>query len=156
MVLELSESEIQKLPNSPINVLKSNEFLRILRFDSNEFAAIIRIEFRDPNFKIEDLLSYTGLVNAKVELLEQDKEGRFTYFFKGELPKNTNQQKLAAFGGYLLNPLEIVDNKIRMTFLGKPKQLKALLKTCEEIGLNYKVTRLRYPVRAGARRPGAG
>jgi predicted DNA binding protein len=142
MVLELSESEIQKLPNSPINVVKSNEFLRILRFDNNEFAAVIRLEFRDPNFKIEELLSYTGLVNAKVELLEQDKEGRFTYFVKGELPKNTNQQKLASFGGYLLTPLEIVDNKIRMTFIGKPKQLKALLKTCEEIGLHYKVVLL--------------
>jgi predicted DNA binding protein len=41
-----------------------------------------------------------------------------------------------------LNPLEIVDNKIRMTFIGKPKQLKALLKTCEEIGLHYKVVLL--------------
>lgn len=142
MVLELSESEIQKLPNSPLNIVKSNEFLRILRFDEKEFAAVIRIEFRDPAFKIEDLLSYTGLVNAKVELLEQDKEGGFTYFVKGELPRNTKQQKLASFGGYLLTPLEIVDNKIRMTFLGKPKQLKALLKTCEDIGLRYKVVLL--------------
>jgi predicted DNA binding protein len=139
IVVELSESEIQKLPNSPINMVKSNEFLRILRFDNKEFAAVIRIVFKDVSFRIEDLLSYTGLTNAKVELLEQDKDGGFIYFVNGELPQNTKQQKLASFGGYLLTPLEIVDGKIRMTFIGKPKQLKALLKTCEDIGLKYKV-----------------
>jgi hypothetical protein len=142
MVLELSESEIQRLPNSPLNIVKSNEFLHILRFDDKEFAAILRIEFRSPTFKIENLLSCTGLVNAKVELLEKDKEGRFTFFVKGELPKNTKQQVLASFGGYFLSPLEIVDGKIRMTFVGKPRQLKALLKTCEEIDLHYKVISL--------------
>ena len=142
MILELSESEVQKLPYSPINVVKSNEFLRILRFDNKEFAAIVRIVFKDPAFRIEDLLSYTGLTNTKVELLEQDKEGGFTYFVKGEMSSNTNQKKLASFGGYLLTPFEIVDNKIRMTFLGKPKQLKDLLKTCGDIGLHYKVVSL--------------
>jgi len=139
MVLEFSESEVQKLPNSPVNVVKSNEFLRILRLDNKEFAAVIRIVFKDPNFKIGDLLSYTGLTNTKVELLEQDKEGGYTYFVKGEMSSNTTQQKLSSFGGYLLTPFEIVDNKIRMTFLGKPKQLTALLETCKGIGLHYRV-----------------
>jgi hypothetical protein len=142
MVLELSESEIQRLPNSPLNIVKSNEFLHILRFDDKEFAAILRMEFRSLTFKIENLVSYTGLINAKVELLEKDKECRFTFFVKGELPKNTKQQKLASFGGYFLTPFEIVDGKIRMTFIGKPKQLKALIKTCEDIDLHYKVKSL--------------
>jgi predicted DNA binding protein len=139
MVLELSESEISKLPNSPLRNVKSNEFLHILRFDEKEFAAIIRIEFREQAINIDELLACSGLTNTKVELLERDKQNRLTFFVKGQLPKNTKQQKLASFGGYLLTPLEIVDGKIRITFVGKPKQLKALLKTCEDIGLQYRV-----------------
>ena len=44
-----------------------------------------------------------------------------------------------SFGGYFLTPLEIKDGKIRMTFLGKPKQLKSLLKAIDDVGLQYKV-----------------
>jgi predicted DNA binding protein len=142
MVLELSESEIQKVPNSPLNVIKSNEFLHILKFDDKEFAAIIRVEFRNHAYEIKDLLSFTGLTNAKAELLDRDADGRYTYFVKGELAKNTKQWKLASLGAYFLSPLEIVDGKIRMTLVGKPKQLKSLLKTCEFIGLHYKVVSL--------------
>jgi hypothetical protein len=143
MVLEISETEIEKLPNTPILKVKSNEILRLLRFDDKEFAAVMRIEFKDRSSKIEDLLSYTQLTNAKVELLEQDKNGGLTYFVKGELPKNTKQQKInsigLSFGGYFLTPLEVIDGKIRMTFLGKPKQLKALLAAFDNIGLQCKV-----------------
>ena len=143
MVLEISEAEIAKLPNMPVNNVKSNEILRLLRFDDKEFAAVMRIEFKDPSFKIEDMLSYTQLTNAKVELLEQDKNGGLTYFVKGELPKDTKQQKInsigLSFGGYFLTPLEVLDGKIRMTFLGKPKQLKALLAAFDDIGLHFKV-----------------
>jgi hypothetical protein len=143
IVLELSEAEVQKLPNTPLNVVKSNEFLHILKFDDKEFAAIVRIEFTNSVFRIEDLLSYSGLTNAIIELLEKQPDGRFIYFVKGQLPKNTRQKKLAAsLGAYFLTPLEIVNGRIRMTFIGKPKQLRALLKTCKDIGLNYKVVLL--------------
>ena len=132
MVLEISETEIGKLPNNtPVNMVKSNEILHLLRFNDKEFAAVMRIEFKDPSFKIEDMPSYTQLINAKVEILEHDKNGGITYFVKGELPKDAKQQKLnsigLSFGGYFLTPLEVIDGKIRMTFLGKPKQLKTLL-----------------------------
>ena len=146
MVLEISETEIAKLPNTPVHMVKSNEILRLLRFDDKEFAAVMRIELKDPSFKIEDMLSYTQLTNAKVELLEQDNNGGLTYFVKGELSKGTKQQRLnsigLSFGGYFLTPLEIIEGKIRMTFLGKPKQLKTLLKAFENIGLHYKVVLL--------------
>jgi hypothetical protein len=143
MVLEISETEIEKLPNTPVHQIKSNEILHLLKFDDRQFAAVMRIEFKDSSFKIEDILSYTQLINAKVELLEQDKNGGLTYFVKGELPKDTKQQKInsigLSFGGYFLTPLEVMDGKIRMAFLGKPKQLKALLAAFDNIGLNYKV-----------------
>jgi predicted DNA binding protein len=143
MVLEISETEIEKLPNMPVHKIKSNEILRLLRFTDTEFAAVMRIEFKDPSFKIEDMLSYTQLTKTKVEILEQDKNGELTYFVKGELPKDTKQQQInsigLSFGGYFLTPLEVMDGKIRMTFLGKPKQLKALLATFDNIGLQCKV-----------------
>jgi hypothetical protein len=143
MVLEISETEIEKLPNTPVRKVKSNEILRLLRFDDKEFAAVMRIEFKDRSLKIEDLLPYAQLTNAKVELLEQDKKGGLTYFVKGEFPKDTKQQKInsigLSFGGYFISPLEVIDGKIRMTFLGKPKQLKALLAAFDKTGLHYKV-----------------
>jgi predicted DNA binding protein len=142
MILELSEKEVHKLPNSPLNVVKSNEFLHIIRFDDKEFAAIIRMEFKDASFNIAQIISYSGLIDTKIELLEQETDNRFTFFVKGIFPNNTRQQKLASFGGFFLTPFEIVDGKIRMTFIGKPKQLKALIKICEEISLNYKVVLL--------------
>ncbi len=59
-------------------------------------------------------------------------KGGFTYFVKGEMYSNTTQQKLSSFGGYLLTPLEIVDGKIRMTFIGKPNNSQLCLKHAKE------------------------
>jgi hypothetical protein len=143
MVIEISETEVKKFPNRPADNVKSSEILHLLRFNEKEFAAVMRIEFKGPSCNIEDMLSYTQLTNAKVELLEQDKKGGLTYFVNGELPKDTKQQKInsigLSFGGYFLTPLEVMDGKIRMTFLGKPTQLKALLATFDNIGLDCKV-----------------
>jgi hypothetical protein len=143
VILEISETEFEKFPKLPVNKVKSNEILHLLRFNEKEFAAVMRIEFKDSSCRLEDMLSYTQLTNTKVELLEQDKNGGLTYFVKGELPKDTKQQKInsigLSFGGYFLTPLEVIDGKVRMTFLGKPKQLKVLLAAFDNIGLHYKV-----------------
>ena len=39
-------------------------------------------------------------------------------------------------------PLEVRNGKVRMTFLGDSKQFRALLKTCDSIGLQYEVSLL--------------
>ena len=141
LILEIVEDSLGLLQNSPLKAIQSNEVLRLLRFDGRNFAAIMKIVFKDQSTKIEEIIPYANLENVKVEVLEQEENGT-VYFVKGTLSARMGQYKFLSAGGYFLTPLEIIDGKLRMTFLGKPKQLKALLNLVDELGVRYKVVLL--------------
>jgi hypothetical protein len=90
--------------------------LHLLRFDREEFAAILKVKFKEPSFKIEDLLAIInkGDKKFKVHLLERDNYGAFIYFLPGKSP-NT-ERELMSFGGYPVTPFEVKDDKMKITF----------------------------------------
>jgi predicted DNA binding protein len=141
LVLEFTEEGLGLFQNSPLSSIQSNEIIHLLRYDGKEFAAIMKIQFKDPSTKIEEIFPYAPLNNVKIELLEQEGNASI-YFVKGTLASDAYEHKLLSTGGYFLTPLEINNGKIKMTLLGKPKQLKSLLKTIDESGLKYKVVSL--------------
>lgn len=140
LVLEFAEDS-GFFQNSPLSAIQSNEILHLLRFDGKEFAAIMKIQFRDSSTSVEKILPYAHLENTKIELLEQEENGAI-YFVKGILSSNTDEHRLLSAGGYFPTPLEITDGKVKVTFLGTPKQLRSLLKTIEEAGMKYKILSL--------------
>ena len=145
---EFPNQEIKSLENPSglkfldmLQKIKSFEILHFLRFDQDEFAAILRVEIKDPSFKIEDLFNNKELshgTEVKLQLLEREKEGICTYFMRGkpQPSSGTNREKMDMYPSL---PFVIRDGKIRMTFLGNNNQVKKTLEFFEKAGINYKV-----------------
>ena len=107
------------------------------------------MEFNEPDVSIEDLF---GDDLAEVKILEQEKEKEreiYTYFIKVKPAQAIHEgPDLEAVGGYLSLPYEVRDGKIKITFLGSAKQVRAFLKTVEAAGVRYRVVSLtdaRFP-----------
>ncbi|MGO8805700.1 MAG: helix-turn-helix domain-containing protein [Candidatus Bathyarchaeia archaeon] len=139
LVLEILEEELSKIEKDmPLQKIKSFEVLYMLRFDHEEFAYIVKVEFKDPSVKVEDLF----LKGAKIQLLEQDKNGVFTYFINDKMRRHTEEQGIMPFDVYLSPPFGLREGKLKIVFLGDEKQVKNLLENIDKTGIRYKVVSL--------------
>ena len=144
LILEISDRAFSKLdPKSSLQKIGSAEVLHFLRFDQHEVAMILRVEFNEPNVSIEEILRDDL---AEVKLLEQEKEKEkeiYTYFIKVKPAQAIRGgPDLEAVGGYFSLRYEVRDGKVKITFLGSAKQVKAFLKTVEAAGVRYRVVSL--------------
>jgi len=109
--------------------VKSIEMLHILRMVPGEFAAIVRIELRDPKFNVEAIFALEGLGSKlDTELLDRESDVVFTYFIRSKTSVRTPE--LVGQGGlmpYLSTPFEFKDGKLRVTLLGNSSQVKRYL-----------------------------
>jgi predicted DNA binding protein len=100
---------------------------------------ILRAELNEPDVNIEDLFG-ENLVEAKP--LEREGES-YTYFIKVRPIEVTHGgPDPKAIGGYFSLPYEVRDGKVKITFLGSAKQVRAFLKTVEDAGVRYKMISL--------------
>ncbi len=122
--------------------VKKLEMQHLLRFDQDGFAAIIKVETKHSSDNVEDVMSsILEIANGKLQLLEKEKEGAYTYFVKGKLPNpslETNSKKIM----YPVPPFSFKEGKFRYTLLGDSRQLKELLETFNTFGLRYKIISL--------------
>ena len=138
LVLELSLPEIDHAMTTgdlPLRQVESFEILHILRQDPEQFAVIAGIAFKEPSYRLEDLLP----TRREVQILERDTEGAYTVFIKARPQDWPRPSRITTVGGYLLSPLEIRDGRVRLTFLGNAKQVRGLIKMFEKAGAHYKV-----------------
>ena len=81
-----------------------------------------------------------------MQLLDREKEGgreRYTYFIKVKPAQPIRGgPDLTVGGGYFSLPYEVRNRKIKITFLGSAKQVRALLKIVEGAGVRYRVVSL--------------
>jgi hypothetical protein len=142
LILELTEQDLSQLGiEIPLfQHIKSIELLHFLRQDWEEFAAIWRVEFKDFSFKAKDLLS-TGML-AEVQVLEQEKNGAYTVFIRGGPILSSVLNSLGVVDGYLFPPLAIRDGKIKISFLGSPKQVETFLQKMDDRHIKYRVMML--------------
>jgi len=142
LILELTEEELSRIGiNIPMfQHIKSLELLHFLRQDWEEFAAVWRVVFKDTAFKAKDLLS-TDLL-AEVQVLEKEKSGAYTVFIRGGPILSSVLNSLGVVDGYLFPPLAIQDGKIKVSFLGSPKQVENFLQKMDVKGITYKVIML--------------
>jgi predicted DNA binding protein len=115
--------------------------MHTLRFDNEEFAAIIRIKLKDSSAKIQDLHSNLkkNLEKLKVQLLEEDRAGASIYYISCRPPRDSADQNIFGFAGYVSQLFEVRDGKIKIVFYGEINQLKNLLQSIEQIGRPFKV-----------------
>jgi len=144
LIVEISGKDFSKLdPEDPLQKIRSMEVLHFLKFDRHEVAMIVRVEFNEPNVSIEEIVP-SGLFEA--QLLEQEKEKEreiHTYFIKTKPSQAIHEgPNLIAVGGYFSLPFEVKAGKVKITFLGSAKQVRAFLKTVEAVGVRYRVVSL--------------
>lgn len=107
---------------------------------------ILSVEFNEPNVSIEDVFRHDLI---EVQLLEQEKEKEgeiHTYFIKAKPSQVINEGHegldLKAVGGYLSLPYEVRNGKVKGTFLGSAKQVRAFFKAVEAAGVSCRVVSL--------------
>jgi len=137
LVIEISLEQFgNNGPTSPVMALKilakvrSIEMLHILRMVPGEFAAIVRIELRDPKFNVEAIWALEGLQGSKLEheLLDTESDTVFTYFIRSKT--RVRSPGLVGQGGsmpYLSTPFELKDGRLRITLLGSSSQIRRYL-----------------------------
>ena len=143
LVLELYGKELdRRLEGTTLLKIRSMELLHLLRYDQKEFTAIFRIVLKDSKSNIEHLFD-DDKNPPKLKLLEF-KDGAFIVFLKRRpRPGYLLGTRLTRRGsGYIINPFEISDRKIKLAFIGDQKQVRKIIAGVEERGLNYRVISL--------------
>jgi hypothetical protein len=142
LILEIPEKEIKRvgIELPPFTKIKSLEILYFLRQNQEEFAAITRVEFKDPNSKMEELLIGGLLVEAQV--LEKEKTGSFIVFLRSGPSLSSVLSIIGIDSGFLFPPMGVKDGKIRFSFLGNETQVKRFMEGMDKIGLHYRVVLL--------------
>jgi predicted DNA binding protein len=140
LILELSEKELLKagIELPPLKKIKSLELLSFLRQDSKEFAAISRVELKDPTMKIDDIIGSGLLIDAQV--IDREKNGAYILFTRSGSPSlSTVLDYIGIEGGYLFPPLGIEDGKVKFSFLGSESQIKDFMEKIDAIAIHYRV-----------------
>lgn len=114
-----------------LDKLKSLEMVHILRMVPGEFAAVLRIEVKNPSIKPEEILHVQGVPDAEVEteLLERESDTVFICFLRAKSRVRPEARQLVRAGSlpYFATPFELKDGKLRATFLGTSAQIRGLL-----------------------------
>lgn len=149
LVVELYGKELERrLAGTAFEKIKSMEIVHLLRHDQVENASIWRMKFRDPSQKVEDCFKDDG-VTKEVRVLEREAsadeaDGPSYIVF---LRRTTRPGLLLGHGtdpdgGYLQGPMELRDGRIRFSFVGSQRQVKAILDGAEQRGMRYRVVLL--------------
>jgi len=140
--LEVPEKELAKIGiEMPLfDKIKSLEILYFLKQDQQEFTAVSRVEFKDPQTKVEELRSNGFLVEAQT--LEQQKDGAYTVFMRGGPSLSSVLKSIDVDSGYLFPPIGISEGKVKISFLGNEAQVRTFLEKIDAAGIHYKVIML--------------
>jgi predicted DNA binding protein len=147
LILEVSTRALSKVDPARLEKIKSVEVLHFLRSDAQEIAMIGRVEFNEPNVRIEDVLR-DDLIVAQLlehEKVKENKKEReiYTYFIKVKPTQSVSGgTDFAEGGGYLSLPYEVKDGKVKVTFLGSAKQVRDFIKRFEDASIRYRVVSL--------------
>jgi DNA-binding MarR family transcriptional regulator len=148
VILEVPIEEIEKFGAKDLyQKIKSFEVLHLLRYDQKEFAAICRIEFANASTKLADLFPGEKI---RAQMLEQEKENIFTYFMKGDMQAHARAVKelthfdtqwLMGFAGteVYFELIEFKDRRLKISFMGNPRQVKALLELLEKGKIQHRI-----------------
>ncbi|MCW4005708.1 MAG: helix-turn-helix domain-containing protein [Candidatus Bathyarchaeota archaeon] len=144
LILEVSDRELAKFGVDPATFqrIKSLELQHFLRQDKTEFAAIWKVEFKDPTTQVSAMLENQFLTEAQV--LEQEKNGAYTVFLRGGPILSSVLESIDITNGYLFPPLEVRDGKVKISFLGNEKQVAKFLEGINNWGIRYKVILLAH------------
>ncbi|MGA2663587.1 MAG: helix-turn-helix domain-containing protein [Nitrososphaerales archaeon] len=136
LVLEFAVDDIARVLQEPsLEKIESMEVLSFLKSSPEEVALICSVRFKDSATTVEGVFAGSF---QEVQVLER-REGGFTCFFKQRRPGGSSGFGPWGTGGYLSVPYEIRDGRLRATFLGSAKDVRAILEAVEKVGVRYRM-----------------
>lgn len=140
LIVEVDAAEFARLSGDrSIQKMESLEVLNFLKEDPEEFITICRLKLKDEWTSIMEAFNEAG---SDVQILNHDREGRYTALFRGRPHQNPQFREFLSVGGYLSTPLEIKNGKARVTFLGGYKEVRSLLAMIRKMRVRYKIVQL--------------
>jgi hypothetical protein len=143
MILSFSREDLAKVQGDKLSHnIESFVVLLILRQDGNEITLIAKVKLKDPTLSPD----FFHEPDDHVQLLERNKnDGVYTYFVQTKLVHGSRGRVL--FGGilkrgYVVQPFEVENGQVKMTFLAASTEIRRLLQRIEKKGLRYKVLSL--------------
>jgi hypothetical protein len=142
MILSFSREDLARVQGEKLSQnIESFLVLHILRQDSKEITMIAKVILKDPSLTPD----FFHEPADHVQLLERNRDGACTYFVRTKLVSGSRGDIL--FGGilkrgYVMQPFEIQDGVVKMTFLGTSREIRRLLQRIESEGLRYKILSL--------------
>ncbi len=152
LVLELPLEQLkdrgQAIPPHLTNLLEkveSLETLYVLKMVPGEFAAVARVEVKDPRFKIEEIFPTEGIQGSKfeMELLDKESDTTSTYLMKSSARPYLRRIEQRSSIPYVATPFEYRNGKLRVAYLGSSSQIRRLLAVLARLS---KQSRIRYRV----------
>ncbi len=143
LVLESEVLEFARVSDDDaLQKIKSLKVIHFIKQDAEEMIMILSVEFKDPKTKLNDIFNEPGL---EMQVLDRS-NGKYTLFMKS-LPQSDETGRIFAtkfwpIGGYMMTPLEVKDDKLKMTFLGSEKLVKVITSIMKENGFRYKILEL--------------
>ena len=128
-------------PDHPFSKIRTFQTIHLLKLTAKELAALITIEFNEFPISFGELFPSSRQAAIRHELLDED-NGFFTYFVSIKPWSNLSPlSKLGAIASkaYLAMPLEIKDEKLRLTLIGSSCQIREALGSLDKLTRDYSV-----------------
>lgn len=141
-VKELKKTGSRNLDLPELEKVKTLETLQPLKRDQEEIAAIVRIEIEHNIANIEEFIRlFLGDTNAKVQLLDREKDGAYIVFVKHKWDSPPFTAEMLKAGGYAISR-EVNEGKMKLAILGSVKQLRCALENFKKAKVHFKVLSL--------------
>ena len=138
LVLEMDADDVAPYEDElDIRNFELMEVLSFLNEDPNEFALVCRIRFKDPSTRVSQVIRDSHA--ATFRLLSKEKDGSYIFFMKSKPASHEDGSSWWHTGGYVTRPFEIRDGKVKISFIGQPKEVRGFLNMVDEIGVKYRV-----------------
>jgi predicted DNA binding protein len=124
LVIEIEAAEFARLAGEgSLDKIESLEVLNFIKEDPEEFVTLCRVVLKGSS-TFDEVFTEAG---TDVQVIDRDKAGRYTAIFKGRPRQDPMLRGFLTTGGYLSTPLEIRGGKVRVTFVGTPREVRRLL-----------------------------
>lgn len=124
---------------STLDMLESFTLLNRLKWDQSECVGICRVVLKNPDGNLEDFVGNMGVTGVKS--IYRESNGAYIALVTGR-PEGLLAEAFRFPNIYLLGPLEIRDEKMKIGLVGMPEQLSKFLTKIKQTRIRFKILSL--------------
>jgi predicted DNA binding protein len=134
LIIEVEADTLAEMKDFKVDKIEFMEVLELVEHPSR-LVSICRARLLDKDAKFEDVFNDS---NYETRVIKKDDDGTYTFLFK---EKETGK-KIKHMNGYISNPYELRDGRVKITYIGDEKDTAAFLRYFEEKEITYEIKQL--------------